>query len=215
MAENNSKQNPLSRLSEAELARLVASKDLSRMHGFAPRTDIGGMALNQEYSRRTYDNPHAERLRYATYREGLDQLQQQGSSPSPFPKDYRPATEEQVRELQSLYDTPELGRNIPEIAIPYAPPVDPTVPPHMQELQNALMQGNIQQPSADPYENFQFPDQQSKSEAITTLMQFYKEGNPETYFGMSDGQIKKLLDMVARQIQAPPAVQRGIDRMSE
>ena len=85
----------------------------------------------------------------------------------------------------------------------------------MQELENALIQGNVRQASADPYETFQFPDQQSKSEAITKLMQFYKEGNPETFFGMSDGQIKKLLDMVAGQIQAPPAVQEGIDRMSE
>ena len=74
---------------------------------------------------------------------------------------------------------------------------------------SAVIEGEVN------YLTYKFPDKQSKSEAITTLMQFYKEGNPETYFGMSDGQIKKLLDMVAGQIQAPPAVQEGIDRMSE
>ena len=85
----------------------------------------------------------------------------------------------------------------------------------MQELENALIQGNVRQASADPYETFQFPDQQSKSEAITTLMRRFKENNPETYFTMTDGQIKKLLDMVAKQIPASPAVQEGIDSRSE
>ena len=59
------------------------------------------------------------------------------------------------------------------------------------------------------------PQNTQMQELENALIQVYKEGNPETYFGMSDGQIKKLLDMVAGQIQAPPAVQEGIDRMSE
>jgi len=120
----------LSKLSDSELAELLAASDLSSIYGFAPRTDIGARKLNREYSKRIYDNPDKERLRYAAYREGLHQLQQQGSSPSPFPKDYRPATEEQVREYKTLYESNYPG--IPEIAVPYAPPVDPTVPPHLQ-----------------------------------------------------------------------------------
>ena len=131
----------LSKLSDAEFAELVAASDLRRLGGWAPRTDIGAMKLNKEYTRRIHENPQslppdelkkkAERLRYAVYREGLDQLQQRGGSPSPFPGDYKPATEEQVLEFKSLFDD-GFRRKIPEIAVPYAPPVDPTVPPHLE-----------------------------------------------------------------------------------
>ena len=120
----------LSKLSDSELAELLAASDLSQIYDIAPRTNVGAFKLNKEYVRRIQESSNPERLRYAAFREGLQQLQQQGGNPSPFPQDYRPATREQVREYKSLYAGNYPG--IPEIAVPYAPPVDPTVPPHLE-----------------------------------------------------------------------------------
>ena len=45
-------------------------------------------------------------------------------------------------------------------------------------------------------------------------MTYYKEDNPETYFRMTDGSIRQLLDVIAKQTPAPtPEVQKGIDRI--
>ena len=64
------------------------------------------------------------------------------------------------------------------------------------------------------YETYKFPDRASRNKAISDLMTYYKEDNPETYFRMTDGSIRQLLDVIAKQTPAPtPEVQKGIDRI--
>lgn len=64
------------------------------------------------------------------------------------------------------------------------------------------------------YETYKFPDRASRNQAVTDLMIRYKENNPETYFTMTDGEIKHLLDVAAKQTPAPtPEVKEGFDRI--